>query len=141
MVVDVRIVVEVPHPSIYRVECASDPPIIAIVAIKSADVKPVDDPREAGALAECAVKAAWAARAGWGVEGDRLSIAEPHGEVSNRRLFLLQPRREVAESWDERISFVNQVAREGPGEEPLVRRFPSGLLHRWGDRIAVLWGN
>jgi len=53
---------------------ASDPPNIAIVAvaIKSADVKPVDDPREAGALAECAVKAAWVARAGWGVEGDGL---------------------------------------------------------------------
>jgi len=74
MVFDVGIVVEVPRPSIYCIECASDPPNIAIVAvaIKSADVKPVDDPREAGALAECAVKAAWVARAGWGVEGDGL---------------------------------------------------------------------
>ena len=121
MVVDVRIVVEVPHPSIYRVECASDPPIIAIVAIKSADVKPVDDPREAGALAECAVKAVWTARAGWGVEGDRLSVAEPHREISNRRLLLFQPRREVAASRNKRVGFVDQVAREGPGEEPLVR--------------------
>ena len=104
-----------------RAVCASDPPIIAIVAVESADVKPVDDPREAGALAECAVKAAWAARAGWGVEGDGLSFAEPHGEVRNRRLLKLQPRREVTTSRDERVGFVNQVAREGPGEEPLVR--------------------
>jgi len=63
----------------------------------------------------------WAARAGWGVEGDRLSVAEPHREVCNRRLLVLQPRREVAASRDERVGFVNQVAREGPGEEPLVR--------------------
>ena len=78
----------------------------------------------------------------WGeVEGGGLSFAKPHGEVRNHRLLLLQPRREVTTSRDERVCFVNQVAREGPGEEPLVRRFPSGLLHRWGDRIAVLWGN
>jgi len=121
MFVDVGVVVEVPRPSVDRVKCASDPPIIVIVVVESADVKPFDDQREAGALAECAVKAAWAARAGWGVEGDRLSVAEPHGEVSNRRLLLFQPRREVAASRDERVGFVDQVAREGPGEEPLVR--------------------
>ncbi len=118
---DVGVVVEVPCPSVDCVKCALDPPIILIVAVKSADVKPVDDLREAGALAECAVKAAWAARAGWGVEGDRLSIAKPHGEVSTRCLLVLQPRREVAASRDERVGFVNQVARKGPGEEPLVR--------------------
>ena len=57
MVVGVGIFVEVPRPSVYHVECASYPPIIAIVAvaIKSGDVKPVGNPREAGALAECAV--------------------------------------------------------------------------------------
>jgi hypothetical protein len=121
MFVDVGVVVEVPCPSVDRIKCASDPPIIPIVAVESADVKPVDNPREAGALAKCAVKAAWAARAGWGVKGDRLSVAEPHGEVSNRCLLVLQPRREVAASRDERVGFVNQVAREGPGEELLVR--------------------
>ncbi len=121
MFVDVGVAVEVPRPSVDCVECTLDPPIIAIVVVESADVKPVDDPREAGALAKSAVKAAWAARAGWGVEGDRLSVTEPHGEVSNRRLLLLQPRREVTASRDERVGFVNQVSREGPGEEPLVR--------------------
>ena len=45
-----RDVIEVPRPSVDRVECASDPPIIAIVAVESVDVKPFDDPREAGAL-------------------------------------------------------------------------------------------
>ena len=60
------------------VKGALDPPIIAIIAVKSVDVKPVDYPREAGALAKCAVKVAWAARAGWGVEGDGLSVVEPH---------------------------------------------------------------
>ena len=112
---DVGVVVKVPCPSVDRVKCALDPPIILIVAVEDADVKPVDYLREAGALAECAVKAAWAARAGWGIEGDRLSVAEPHGEVSNRRLLVLQPRRKVAASSDKRVGFVNQVAREGPG--------------------------
>jgi len=64
--------------ALIAVKGASDPPIIAIIAVESADVKPVDYPREAGALAECAVKAVWAARAGWGVEGDGLSVIEPH---------------------------------------------------------------
>ena len=124
--------VKVPRPSVDRVEGATDDSIVAIVAVEAPNVESVDDPREAGALAKCAVKAAWAAQAGWGVEGDGLVVAEPHGEVCDICLLLLQPRREVTVSRDERVSFVDQVAREGPGEEPLVRKFPSGLLHRWG---------
>jgi hypothetical protein len=119
MVLDVGMVVEPLRSAVDIVEGAADDSIFAKIAVKSAYVEPVDDPREAGALAECAVKAE-AACAGWGVEGDRLSVAEPHGEVRNRRLLVLQPRREVAASRDERVSFVNQVAREGPGEGSLV---------------------
>ena len=131
--------VKVPCLSVDRVEGAADGLIFAIVAVEAPNVESIDDPREVGALAECAVKAARSARAGWGVEGDGLAVTEPHGEVRNRCLLLLQPRREVTASRDERVSFVNQVAREGPGEEPLVWRFPSGLLHRWGqsDRSVV----
>ena len=136
---DLGIGVKVPRLSVDRVEGAADGSIFAIVAVEAPNVDSIDDPREVGALAECAVKAARSARAGWGVEGDGLAVAEPHGEVRNRCLLLLQPRREVTASRDERVSFVNHVAREGPGEEPLVWRFPSGLLHRWGrsDRSVV----
>jgi hypothetical protein len=112
---DLGIGVEVPRPSVDRVEGAADGLIVVIVAVEATNVESIDDPREVGALAECAVKAARAARAGWGIEGDGLAVAEPHGEVRNCHLLLLQPRREVTESRDERVSFVNQVAREGPG--------------------------
>ena len=82
----------------------------------------MNDLREAGALTEGAVNATAAGKVSsrGKAEGDGLSFAEPHGEVRNHRLLLLQPRREVTASRDERISFVNQVAREGLGEEPLV---------------------
>ncbi len=72
-------------------EGASDGPILAIVAIKSANVEPVDDPREAGALAEGAVmaNAVWEVPLRRGVEGDGLTVAEPHREVRNRCLLLL----------------------------------------------------
>ncbi len=85
----VGVVVEPLRSPVDIVEGAADLPIFTIIAVKSADVEPVDDPREAGALAECAVKAAWAAGAGWGVERDGLAVAEPHGEVRNRRFLVL----------------------------------------------------
>ena len=59
-----------------------------MITVKSADVEPVDDPREADALAEGAVNATAAGEvpSRGKVEGDGLSVAEPHGEVCNRRL-------------------------------------------------------
>jgi hypothetical protein len=73
---------------------------------------------------------AWTVSAGRGIEGDRLSIAKPHQEVGDRPVLLLQSRREIAALRDERVSFVGQVARGGFGEELLLWRFPSGLLHQ-----------
>ena len=53
--------VEVPCSSVDRFEGAADGSIIAIFAIEAPNVETIDDPREVGALAECAVEAAWAA--------------------------------------------------------------------------------
>ncbi len=125
MVLDVGVVVEPPRSPVNIVKGAADDSIFAIGAVEAPNVELVDDPREAGALAECAVKAARAARAGWGVEGDGLAVAEPHREVRDRCLLLLQPSRKIPASRDERVGFVNQIARE----EPLGSRFPSGLVH------------
>jgi hypothetical protein len=79
---------------VYIVEGAADLLIFSMIAVKSADVEPVDDPREADALAEGAVNATAAGEvpavgevpSRGKVEGDGLSVAEPHGEVRNRRL-------------------------------------------------------
>ncbi len=130
--VDVGMVVEVPRSAIDAVEGAADCPIFPIVAIKAADEEVVNDPREIGALAEGAVEAepTWTVSAGRVVEGDRLSIAEPHQEVGDCRVLLLQLRCKIAASRDEQVSFIGQVARGGFGEVPLLWRFPSGLLHR-----------
>ena len=49
--------VQVARSSVDGHEGASDGPIPAIFGVKSADVKSVDDPREAGALAKGAVNA------------------------------------------------------------------------------------
>jgi hypothetical protein len=83
MVLDVGMVVEPQSSPVDIVEGAADLPIFAIIAVKSADVKPVDDPREAGALAKRAVNANAARKvpSRGEVEGDQLSIAEQHGEV------------------------------------------------------------
>ena len=86
MVFDVGMVVEPLRSPVDIIEGAADGSIVAIFAIEALNVETIDDPREVGALAECAVKAARSARAGWGVEGDGLAVAEPHGEVRNRRL-------------------------------------------------------
>ena len=53
--------VEVPRPSVNRVEGVADGLIFAKVAVEAPNVEAINDPREAGALAECAVKATWAA--------------------------------------------------------------------------------
>jgi hypothetical protein len=58
---DLWIGVEVPSPSINRVKGAADGSIFTKVAVKAPNVEAINDPREAGALAECAVKAAQAA--------------------------------------------------------------------------------
>ena len=53
--------VKVPRPSVNPVEGAADGLIFTRVAVKAPNVEAINDPREAGALAECAVKAARAA--------------------------------------------------------------------------------
>ena len=53
--------VKVPRPSVNRVKGAADGSIFAKVAVEAPNVEAINDPREAGALAECAVKATWAA--------------------------------------------------------------------------------
>ncbi len=125
-------VVEVPRSAVDAVEGAADRLIFPIVAIKAADEETVDDPRDIGALAEGAVEAepAWTVSTGRGLKGDRLSVAKPHREVCDRCVLLLQSRREITALRDERVSFIGQVVRGGFGEEPLLWRFPSGLLHR-----------
>jgi hypothetical protein len=129
--VNVGMVLEVPRSAVDAVEGAADRTIFLIVVIKAADEEAVKDPREIGALAEGAVEAesAWTVSAGRGVEGDRLSVAEPHREVGDCHVLLLQSRRKIAASRDKHVSFVGQVARGGFEEEPLLWIFPSGLLH------------
>ncbi len=84
-------VIQVTRPHVDGLEGASDGPILEIVAVKSMNVESVDDPREAGALTEGAVmvNAAWEVPLRRGVEGDGLTVAEPHREVRNRCLLLL----------------------------------------------------
>ena len=60
---DLRIGVEVPRPSVDCVEGAADGSILAIVVVEAPDVESIDNPREVGALVECAVKAARTAQA------------------------------------------------------------------------------
>jgi hypothetical protein len=102
-----------------------------VVAIEAADEEAVDYPQEVVVLAKGAVnmESAWAASAGWGVEGDGLAVAEPHQEVSDRCFLLFQSRRKIPAERDEYVSFVDQIARGCFGEGPLLWRFPSGLVH------------
>jgi hypothetical protein len=58
---DLGIGVKVPRLGVDRIEGAADGSIFAKVAVEAPNVEAIDDPREAGALAECAVKATWAA--------------------------------------------------------------------------------
>ncbi len=83
VILKLRIVVQVSRLCVDGVEGAADVLICTIVAIKAADEEEVDNPQEASALAEGAVKAKamWAACAGWGVEGDGLTVSKPHQEV------------------------------------------------------------
>ncbi len=57
VVVDVGMVVEVLRSAVDLVEGAPNVPIVTIVAVESPVVESVDDPREAGALADRAVDA------------------------------------------------------------------------------------
>jgi len=61
VVFDVGMVVKPLRSPVDIVEGAADGSIFAKVAVEAPNVEAIDDPREAGALAECAVKAAWAA--------------------------------------------------------------------------------
>ncbi len=91
MILELGMVVQVMRPRIDGLKGASDGPILAIVAVKSANIELVDDPREAGALAEGAVMAntAWEVPLRRGVEGDGLTVAKPYREVHNRCFLLL----------------------------------------------------
>jgi hypothetical protein len=79
VILELKMGVQVTRPRVDGLEGASDGPILAIVVVKSANVESVDDPREAGALAEGAVtaNAAWEVPLQRGVEGDKLTVAEP----------------------------------------------------------------
>ena len=120
--------VQVARSSVDGHEGASDVPSPAIFGVKSADVKSVDNPREAGALAEGAVNA-WEVSFWWQVEGDGLTIAKPHGKVGDHHLLLLQPGCEIPAARDKRVGLIDQVARECGGGELLVRGLPGVLLH------------
>ena len=61
VVLDVGMVVKPLHSPVDIVEGAADGLIFAKVAVEAPNVEAIDNPREAGALAECAVKAVWAA--------------------------------------------------------------------------------
>ncbi len=80
VVVKLRMPVEVSYPHVDVVEGTVDVAICAIAAVESAYIEAVDDPREAGALAEGAIesKSPGAASAQRGVERDGLAVAKPH---------------------------------------------------------------
>ena len=65
MVFDVGMVVKPLRSPVDIVKGVADGPIFAKVAFEAPNVEAIDDPREAGALAKCAVKAAWAASLSW----------------------------------------------------------------------------
>ncbi len=85
-----------------------------VVAVKSANVESVDDPRELCALAEGAVNTntVWEVPLGWRIECDGLTVAEPHGEVRNCRLLLLEPRCKIPMARDDCVCHVDKVARQ-----------------------------
>jgi hypothetical protein len=91
VILELGMVVQVTRPRVDGLKGLSDGPILAIVAVKSANVESVDDPWEASALAEGAVmaNAAWEVPLQRGVEGDGLTVTKPHQEVRNRCLLLL----------------------------------------------------
>ncbi len=57
VIVELKMLVEVSCPHVDVVKGAADVPIHAIIAVESADIEVVDNPREVGALAEGAVGA------------------------------------------------------------------------------------
>ncbi len=91
MILELGMVVQVMRPCVDGFEGTSDGPIFTIVTVKSTDVKLVDDPWEAGALAKGAVMAntVWEVPLRRGVEGDGLTVAKPHQELCNHFLLLL----------------------------------------------------
>ncbi len=132
--------VKVSRSRVDVVEGAADVLIRAIATVESADIEAVDNPREAGALANGAVelKSPGAASAWRGIERDGLVVAEPHQEVGNCCFLLLQLQHKIPAAGDKNVGLFGQVARWGGG--PLLRRFPGGLVHgRWQlGAIAVL---
>ena len=84
-------VVQVTRPRVDGLKGLSDGPILAIVAVKSANVESVDNPRELCALTKGAVNmnAMREVPLGWRIECDGLTVTEPHEEVRNHRLLLL----------------------------------------------------
>jgi hypothetical protein len=141
VVVKLGMLVEVSRLRVDVVKGAADVLICMIVAVESTDIEAVDNPREAGALANGAVesKSLGAASARRGIERDGLVVAEPHREVGNCRFLLLQLGHNIPAAGDERVGLVGQVAQWGG--RPLLRRFPGSLVHgRWqSEAIAVLW--
>jgi hypothetical protein len=123
VVVDIGMVVEVPRSAVDLVEGAPNVPIFTIVVVESADVESVDDPREAGALANRAVDANPAGNVSFRrrVECGGVTVAQPQGEVCYHRLLLLQPSREIPVERDERVGLVGQVAGECAWGGPLGR--------------------
>jgi hypothetical protein len=91
VILELGMVVQVTRPCVDGLEGVSDGSILAIVAVKSANLESVNNPQEAGALAEGAVmaNATWEVPLWRGVEGDGLTIAKPHQEVRNPCLLLL----------------------------------------------------
>jgi hypothetical protein len=85
-----------------------------VVAVKSANVESVDNPWELCALAKGSVNtnAVREVPLGWRIECDGLTVAEPQGEVRNRRLLLLEPRRKIPMARDDCVCLVDKVTRQ-----------------------------
>ncbi len=117
VVFSLKVIVHIPRLRVDGVEGGSCCPIKSIVPIETADVQPVDNPWESGALADGAVNpnAVWGVLLRWGVIRDGLTITKPHRKVCNRGFLLLEPRRKIAAMRDERVGLVDQVAREWLG--------------------------
>jgi hypothetical protein len=131
MIVKLGMIVQVLRPAVDIVEGAADHLICAVIVVEATDVESVDNPWEIHALAEGAVEpnVVGVVMLRRGKEGDRLAVAKPHQEVGDHCILVFQPQHGTAAVRDERVSFVNQVARWWFGEVPLLRRFPSGLSH------------
>ena len=95
VVFSLEVIVHIPRLRVDGIEGALCRPIKSIVPIETADVQPVDNPPESGALADGAVNpnAVWGILLWWGVIRDGLTVTKPHCKVFNRGFLLLEPRR------------------------------------------------